>query len=80
MMRDKLTKTGHKAWYYRLRKLGVFTAFIIAGGLIAIVPARQISIEIQNLHAQQNSEENTSEVAPEATNEDTLVIGELVSF
>lgn len=66
MMRDKLVKTGHFAWYYRLRKLGIFSAFIIAFGLIAIVPVRQITIEIQNLHAQQNSEEITSEPAPEA--------------
>ena len=67
MMRDKLVKTGHFAWYYRLRKFGIFSAFVIAFGLIAIVPVRQITIEIQNLHAQQNSEEVTSESGPELT-------------
>ncbi len=80
MMRDKLNKTGHKAWYYRFRKLGVFTAFLIAGGLIAIVPAKQISIEIQNLHAQQNSEENLSEVTTQSDDNDSLISGELLSL
>ncbi len=80
MMRDKLIKTGHKAWYYRFKKAGVFTAFIVAGGLVAILPARQISIEIQNLHAQQNSEENTAETVD--SNEETSVslTGELDIF
>lgn len=61
MMRDKLVKTGHRAWYYRFRKLGIATAFIVALGLIAIVPARQISIEIRNLQAAQNSEKTEAQ-------------------
>ena len=80
MMRDKLFKTGHKAWYYRFRKLGVFTAFIIAGGLVAIVPARQISIEIKNLHAQQANEENSQEAAVNSDSSDTLLDEELLSL
>lgn len=80
MMRDKLVKTGHRAWYYRFRKMGVFTAFLVAGGLIAIVPARQISIEIQNLHAQQNSEENLHEELVVTTEETTLISNQLLDF
>jgi len=80
MMRDKLVKTGHRAWYYRFRKMGVFTAFLVAGGLIAIVPARQISIEIQNLHAQQNSEENFHEELVVTTEETTLISNQLLDF
>jgi len=79
-MRDKLVKTGHRAWYYRFRKIGVFTAFLVAGGLIAIVPARQISIEIQNLHAQQNSEENSHEELVVTTEETTLISNQLLDF
>lgn len=74
MMRDKLVKTGHRAWYYRFRKFGIVSAFIIAFGLIAIVPARQITIEIQNLHAQQNSQEEVSEAVSEPANSDLITL------
>lgn len=67
MMRDKLIKTGHRAWYYRFRKLGITTAFVVALGLIAIVPVRQITIEIQNLQAAQNSQEEVSQPNEETT-------------
>lgn len=63
MMRDKLTKTGHRAWYYRFRKLGIATAFVVALGLVSIVPVRQITLEIKNLQAAQRSEEVPQEAA-----------------
>ena len=77
MMRDKLTKTGHRTWYYRFRKLGITTAFMVAIGLIAIVPARQITIEIQNLQAAQTSEETTSVASDDTANFQENISGEL---
>lgn len=76
MMRDKLVKTGHFAWYYRLRKAAFVGAFTIAVGLISIVPVQQITLEIQNLHAQQTSEV----VSDEPVTSDLVIEEDLLSL
>jgi len=70
-MKDKLTKTGHKGIYYRMKRLSLFSVVLFTLGVAVAIPTYYSAYKAaeQQTSAEVQKEENPSKNQDQNSNE-----------